>query len=75
MVDNLKWTITFTRGTLHFRATRHEYTVMLPLTDPPAAATPPNPVLRFYNFFPSTAAAGAGVFNLDETKADLFLIL
>jgi len=78
MVDNLKWKITFSGGKLHFRATRHEYTVMLPVTDPPAAATPPNPppnpVLRFYNFFGS-GAAPPSAFNLDETNADLFLIL
>jgi hypothetical protein len=79
MVDNLKWKITFRGGALHFRATRHEYTVMLPVTDPPGAATPPNPppnpVLRFYNFFRSGAAPPPSVFNLDETNADLFLIL
>lgn len=73
MVDHLDWVITYSKGTLHFRATRHEYTVMLPITDPPAP--PANPVLRFYNFFPSNAAAGPAVHNLDETNGNLFLIL
>ena len=73
MVDNLDWTVTYSGGVLHFRATRYEYTVMLPITDPPVA--PANPVLRFYNFFPSSTAAGPAVLNLDETNADLFLIL
>jgi hypothetical protein len=78
-VDNLNWKDTFSGGTHHFAATRHEYTVMLPVTDPPAAAVPPakppNPVLKFYNFFPRTAATGPAVVNLDETNAQLFLIL
>lgn len=73
MVDHLNWTVTFSGGVLHFRATRFEYTVMLPITDPPVA--PANPVLRFYNFFPSSAATGPAVMNLDETNAGLFLIL
>ena len=73
MVDNLNWTVTFSSGRLHFRTIRHEYTVMLPITDPPVA--PANPVLQFYNFFPSRAATGPAVLNLDETNADLFLIL
>jgi hypothetical protein len=73
MVDNLHWHVTYTRGTLHFRATRYEYTVMLPITDPPAA--PANPVLRFYNFFPSGRATVAGDLHLDETNGDLFLII
>jgi hypothetical protein len=75
--DKLKWRVTFSGGKLHFRATRHEYTVMLPVTDPPGAATPPapppNPVLQFYNFFPARAAAGPAVMNLDETNGGLFL--
>ncbi len=72
-VDNLDWQVRFDGRTLHYRAVSHEYTVMLPVTDPPA---PPNlPVLRFYNFLPSRAAAGPPVLNLDETNADLFLIL
>ena len=50
---------------------RHEYTVMLPITDPPVA--PANPVLKFYNFFPLSAAGGSAVLNLDETNTDLFL--
>ena len=61
MVDHLDWVITYSNGTLHFRATRYEYTVMLPITDPPAP--PANPVLRLYNFFPSNAAAGPAVLN------------
>jgi hypothetical protein len=73
MVNNLNWTVTFSRGRLHFRTTRFEYTVMLPITDPPVA--PANPVLRSYNFFPSSTAAGPAVLDLDETNADLFLIL
>jgi hypothetical protein len=73
MVDNLNWTVTYSNGVLHFRATRYEYTVMLPITDPPVP--PANPVLRFYNFFPSSAATGPPVLLLDETNADLFLIL
>lgn len=76
MVDHLDWNITFTGGTLHFRTNRHEYTVMLPITNPPAAGTPPpKPVMKFYNFFPSSAATGPAVLNLDETNAGLFLIL
>ena len=72
-VDNLPWKVTVSGGTLHYRATRHEYTVMLPITDPPVA--PANPALKFYNFFPLTAAAGQPVLNLDETNTDLFLNL
>ncbi len=72
-VDHLNWSDTFGRGTHHFNATRFEYTVMLPITDPPAAGA--NPVLRFYNYFPSSAATGPAVLNLDETNSDLFLIL
>jgi hypothetical protein len=77
-VDNLEWRVTFDGRTLHFRATRHEYTVMLPVTDPPVPANPPAPrnppVLRFYNFFPSRQAPPAA-FNLEETNAALYLIL
>jgi hypothetical protein len=73
MVNTLNWKITFTGGVLHFRATRHEYTVMLPITDPPVA--PANPVLRFYNFFPSKASAGPAVMNLPETNVKLYLVL
>jgi hypothetical protein len=76
-VDNLDWTVTFKGGVLHFRARRFEYTVMLPITDPPAAAVPPNPppppMLNLYNYF--AVNPGSSVFNLDETNADLFLIL
>jgi hypothetical protein len=79
MVDNLNWTVTFSKGVLHFRATRREYTVMLPITDPPVPTVPPAPpaipVLRFYNFFPSRPSAGPAVLNLNETNASLFLIL
>ena len=75
--DKLKWSITYSGRVLHFRARRHEYTVMLPVTDPPGAAVPPNPapnpVLRFYNFFPSSAAGGAAVMNLNEANTGLFL--
>jgi hypothetical protein len=71
LVDNLDWKFPYTKGTFHYRAIRYEYTVMLPITDPPAGTA--NPVLKFYNFFPLNAAAGPGVFNLDETNADLFL--
>jgi len=78
-VDNLNWQDTFSKGTHHFAASLFEYTVMLPLTDPPAAAVPPakppNPVLQFYNFYPKTAATGPAVLNLDETNAQLFLSL
>jgi hypothetical protein len=72
-VDNLDWTVTFDGRTLHFRTVRHEYTVMLPITDPPAP--PARPVLRFYNFFAARRAAVAADFHLDETNADLYLIL
>lgn len=79
-VNGLDWVITFTGGVLHFRATRHEYTVMLPITDPPGpppspGGRRPDPVLRLYNFFPATAAAGPAAFNLDETNTNLFLNL
>ena len=79
-VDNLNWVITFSARTLHFRALRHEYTVMLPITDPPGpppspGAPRPNPVLQQYNFFPVSAAAGPAALHLDETNNDLFLIL
>ncbi len=73
LVDNLDWAFPFSNGTFHYSATRHEYTVMLPITDPPAGTA--NPVAKFYNFFPLNAAAGPGVFNLDETNTDLFLIV
>ena len=76
-VDNLPWTDRFSGRTHHFSATQFEYTVMLPITDPPAAAVPPapapNPVMKFYNFYP--AAGSSAVMNLDETNANLFLIL
>lgn len=77
-VDHLDWVITFTGGVLHYRATRHEYTVMLPITDPPGpppspGAARPNPVLRLYNFFPLSATTGTFVGNLPENNVDLFL--
>jgi hypothetical protein len=73
LVNSLDWTFPYSGGTFHYRAVRHEYTVMLPITDPPAA--PANPALKFYNFFPKAAASGPAVFNLDETNTDLFLNL
>jgi hypothetical protein len=79
MVDHLDWRVTSSGGRLHFRATQFQYTVMLPITDPPAATVPPappaTPVLKLYNFFPSSAAGGPAVLGLDETNARLFLIL
>jgi len=72
-VDHLNWSDTFSGGTHHFRARRFEYTVMLPITDPPAAGA--NPVLQFYNYLPSSAAGGSAILNLDESNSDLFLIL
>jgi hypothetical protein len=76
-VDNLDWRVTFNGRTLRFRAVRHEYTVMLPITDPPARPPPPAPptlpVLRFYDFLPSRAAAGPAILHLDETNNDLYL--
>jgi hypothetical protein len=73
MVDNLDWVFPYRHGTFHYRAIRHEYTVMLPITDPPATGA--NPVMQFYNFFPLNAASGPAILNLDETNGDLFLIL
>lgn len=73
LVDHLHWVFPYSNKTFHYRAIRHEYTVMLPITDPPAGAS--NPALKLYNFFPQTAASGPGVFNLDETNTDLFLNL
>jgi hypothetical protein len=70
-VDNLNWIVTARGGTLRYRATRYDYTVMLPITDPPVP--PANPALKFYNYFPMSAATGPAVLNLDETNADLFL--
>jgi hypothetical protein len=70
-VDNLNWKVTVSGGTLRYRATRYDYTVMLPITDPPAP--PANPALKFYNYFPKSAATGPAVLNLDETNTDLFL--
>lgn len=72
-VDNLNWKVTYSGGKLRYRATQYQYTVMLPITDPPVA--PANPVLKFYNFFPLSAATGPAVLNLDETNTDLFLNL
>ena len=78
-VDNLDWNVTFSGGTLRFTSTRHEYTVMLPITDPPAPPPPPPapappPVLRFYNFYPTSTSPPAALL-IDETNAALFLIL
>ena len=73
LVDNLHWVFPYSNKTFHYRAIRHEYTVMLPITDPPAGTA--NPVLKFYNFFPLKPASGPAVLNLDETNADLFLNL
>jgi hypothetical protein len=73
MVDNLNWVFPYTHGTFHYRAIRHEYTVMLPITDPPAAGA--NPVMKFYNFLPNNPASGPAILNLDQTNSDLFLIL
>jgi hypothetical protein len=70
-VDNLEWRVTFDGRTLHYRAVRHEYTVMLPITDPPAP--PARPVLRFYNYLPNRPATGPEILNLDENNDDLFL--
>jgi hypothetical protein len=76
-VDQLPWTDDFSGGTHHFSARQFEYTVMLPVTDPPTAAVPPapapNPVMKFYNFY--SRSAGGTVMKLDETNGQLFLIL
>lgn len=76
-VDKLPWTDHFSGGTHHFSATQFEYTVMLPVTDPPAAAAPPapapKPVMKFYNFYPKSGTGA--VMNLDETNPQLFLSL
>jgi hypothetical protein len=75
-VDKLNWKCTPGGGKLNYRATQFQYTVMLPITDPPGTGTPPpNPVLKQYNYFPSSTASGPAVLNLDETNSDLFLIL
>jgi hypothetical protein len=73
LVDNLHWVFPYSKGTFHYQAIRHEYTVMLPITDPPLGTA--NPALKFYNFFPLNPASGPAVFNLDETNTDLFLNL
>jgi len=76
-VDNLNWKHEIKDGKNHFTAGMPEYTVMLPLTDPPAAAVPPKPApppkLKFYNFYPD--AAGTADMHIDETNSKLFLIL
>jgi hypothetical protein len=76
-VDKLPWTDHFSGGTHHFSATQFEYTVMLPVTDPPAAAAPPapapKPAMKFYNFYPKSGTGA--VMNLDETNPQLFLSL
>ena len=76
-VDNLNWKDDHKGNNHHFTASMAEYTVMLPLTDPPGAAPPgkpaPPPKLKFYNFYPD--AAGTANMHIDETNASLFLIL
>jgi len=73
-VDNLAWKDKFDAkaGKHNFTAELIEYTVMLPLTDPPAAGKPPK--MKFYNFYPD-AAAGTADMHIDETNAQLYLIL
>ena len=58
---------------LKFRAERHEYTLLIPIADPPA---PPatKPTLKFYNFYPSSGTSGF-VSTLNESNALLFLSL
>jgi hypothetical protein len=76
--DNLPWRVRLVGRNFRFRAVRHEYTVLLPITDPPAAAAPPAPppppVLQLYNFFPTRAAPPLAL-NLPETNTSLFLNL
>ena len=73
-VDNLAWKDKFdaVAGKHNFTAELIEYTVMLPLTDPPAAGKAPK--MKFYNFYPD-AAAGTADMRIDETNAKLYLIL
>jgi len=72
-VNNLDWNVTYDGRTLHYVAYQYQYTVMLPITDPPAP--PAKPALKFYNYFPKAAATGPAVLKLDETNGDLFLNL
>jgi len=76
-VDKLNWKDERDGDNHHFKASMPEYTVMLPVTDPPGAAVPPKPApppkLKFYNFYPD--AAGTASMHIDETNGSLFLIL
>jgi hypothetical protein len=78
-VDNLNWhdDTRTTKGEHHFTASMPEYTVMLPVTDPPGAAVPPNPPptpkMKFYNFYPD--GAGTADMHIDEANNKLYLIL
>jgi hypothetical protein len=74
-VDNLAWKDVFDSkaGKHNFTAELIEYTVMLPLTDPPAAVGK-TPKMKFYNFYPD-AAAGTADMRIDETNPQLYLIL
>jgi hypothetical protein len=72
-VDKLAWQDVFNAktSTHNFTADLLEYTVMLPLTDPPAA--PAAPKMKFYNFYPD--GAGTADMHIDETNTNLYLIL
>ncbi len=78
-VDNLNWKDTFDRSTNKhlFTAKMPQYTVMLPVTDPPGPTVPPKPPPRprmtFYNFYPDGNTTAD--MHIDETNAKLFLIL
>ncbi len=72
-VNTLNWKVTKSGTKLKFRAERHEYTLLIPIADPPA---PPatKPTLKFYNFYPSSGTSGF-VSTLNESNALLFLSL
>jgi hypothetical protein len=71
-VNNLDWKVTFSKGTLHFRAVRHEYSVQIPIAGAPIAPSK-DPTLTFYNFYPSKATSPPAATNLDETNAELYI--
>jgi hypothetical protein len=67
-VDNLSWQFSVAHGTLICVGTQHQYTVIVPITDPPDLATGD----LIFNFFPPAGSAASPLNNLLTSDSDLF---